>query len=807
MYVSRPIVSSILACNSKVAVLEGARAVGKTALAKHELETRGFSYYSLADPNTYEYARNNLAAWTRSLKLPAIIDEAQRIADLPLAIKELVDRLPATGLQVILTGSASINRKGLEGQNPLARRSRRFTLHPLTRREIQGGSRSIVDDLWDGKIDLTFRSPLERGDLYDLMALGGFPRYAVESRYMTARERNLSIRDDIDGVLGDTILPEEQLDRTIAHTVLRSLLGIPGGILNVAKLSREIGYDSRTINRYIGIFERRFLVHMLPNLRLAAHKQNVARAKVHPVDVSFSCELLAESGKDPLTDPVLFGSLLESFVVNQIVASCQWSRHLPDALYWRETGSRPKEVDLVLVSDGELIGVEVKASSQVTSSDFNGLKALSSDSRFKRGFVFYGGETVVQESENLWALPLAALWNEKAFSTQEPHGHAVPYLEQAHPEQSRLADVGESESMTDARLFLSYRQDDDDHLDGAIIRLADEIVSEYQFQFGSTLQLFVDKRSIGWGENWKSALDAAVDATTFIMPAVTPGYLMSKACRDELQRFVSRGEQLVNGHILSLIWQDFHGTAAESQNPAVAKTIKAHQFEDVSELRDLDPSDRQYKARVRDLVQRIRHNVMGDLARAASSDANDAFEEGNQDDDEGGLIERIERLDESARALEEGFTSAVAELQNLQSVINQHPSPQPGNVSELAKWCRDVELSTREPVASVRAQLAQSRQAWSAVYETTAELLSAAKAFGTSEQPVDLSGLRLTLLTTRAQFDQFNDLEQQLAPLKLIVMFSPRLRPLVDTLFEFINTVKDMRSSLDDLISQVEQTN
>lgn len=65
----------------------------------------------------------------------------------------------------------------------------------------------------------------------------------------------------------------------------------------------------------------------------------------------------------------------------------------------------------------------------------------------------------------------------------------------------------------------------------------------------------------------------------------------------------------------------------------------------------------------------------------------------------------------------------------------------------------------------------------------------------------------MTLLTTRAQFDQFNDLEQQLAPLKLIVMFSPRLRPLVDTLFEFINTVKDMRSSLDDLISQVEQTN
>lgn len=804
MYVSRPIVSSILSCNSKVAVLEGARAVGKTALAKNELETRGFSYYSLADPNTYEYARNNLAAWTRSLKLPAIIDEAQRIADLPLAIKELVDRLPAAGLQVILTGSASINRKGLEGQDPLARRSRRFTLHPLTRREIQGGSRSIVDDLWDGKIDLTFRSPLERGDLYDLMALGGFPRYAVESRYMTARERNLSIRDDIDGVLGDTILPEEQLDRTIAHTVLRSLLGIPGGILNVAKLSREIGYDSRTINRYIGIFERRFLVHMLPNLRLAAHKQNVARAKVHPVDASFSCELLAESGKDPLTDPVLFGSLLESFTVNQIVASRQWSYHLPDAFYWRETGSRPKEVDLVLVSDGELIGVEVKASSQVTSSDFNGLKALSSDSRFRRGFVFYGGETVVQESENLWALPMAALWDERAFSAQEPRRHAVSRPEQTHSERFRPAGDDEPASPTDARLFLSYRRDDDDHLDGAIIRLADDIVSEYQFQFGSTLQLFVDKRSIAWGENWKSALDAAVDATTFIMPAVTPGYFMSKACRDELQRFVNRGEQLVNGHILSLIWQDFHGTAAESQNPAVVETITTHQFEDVSELRDLEPSDRQYKARVRDLVQKIRQHVVEDFARAASPASDDAPDSGDQDDD-GGLIERMEELDESVQAFETSFTSAVEELQNLQSAIERHPSPQPGNITELAGWCRAIELSTKEPVASVRAQLAQTRQSWGAVYETTTELFRAAKALSTLEQPVDFSGLRMTLLATRAQLDQLNGLEQQLAPLELLVMLSPRLRPLVDAMFEFINTVKDMRSSLDDLIAQIEQ--
>lgn len=118
MYIERPLAEPILNCHSKVAILEGARAVGKTALVRNELEPKGFTYYSLTDPNTYEFAANNLMTWVNGLKLPAIIDEAQRLPDLTLAIKERIDRLSASGPQVILTGSASINRKGLEGQDP-----------------------------------------------------------------------------------------------------------------------------------------------------------------------------------------------------------------------------------------------------------------------------------------------------------------------------------------------------------------------------------------------------------------------------------------------------------------------------------------------------------------------------------------------------------------------------------------------------------------------------------------------------------------------------------------------------------------
>lgn len=701
-----------------------------------------------------------------------------------------------------LTGSASINRKGLEGQDPLARRSRRFTLRPLTRREIVQNPGNIVDDLWEGSFDQAFRSDVSRRDLYDLVALGGFPQYALGTQLTTPRERYLSIRDDIDGVLGDTILPGEQLDKTIAHSVLRSLLGLPGGILKVSRIANDLSYDSRTISRYIGIFERRFLIHSLPNLRLAAHKQNVAHSKIHPVDTSFSCELLSESGKDPLSEPALFSEIFESFVVNQLVAATQWSHRLPDSFYWRELGSKPNEVDLVLVSGEELIGIEVKAASSVDASDFRGLRALSSDPRFKRGFVIYTGDTVIREADNLWALPVSALWEKGAF--MEPSKIAPPNRAQnavASPQPTTSLD-----QPVDARILLSYRHEDNDYLDGAIVRLSDDIAREYRFQSGSAgLEIFVDTRSISWGEEWQSALNSAVDATTFIMPAVTPGYLSSQACREELQRFVSRGEELVNGHILSLIWQDYHSTPAAVQNPSIVEIIEGHQYRDVSDLRDLNPSDKAYKAHVRELAQEIRKAVHADADKTSMRPSNSAGKAVDKPEEPVDLFDGISNLDTSVNAFRTSFESMTLELNSIQAAINTHPAPQAGSIEALRDWREGVERDTKAPVSSMREKLADSRKAWNDVCETTKAFIRAASVMRAEHQPLDISNLRMQLTATRAQFDQVDDLKQQLAPLKMLAVLSPRLRFLSDGLYELVNTVQDMRASLDDLIEQADQ--
>lgn len=78
-YIPRPLGARIVAAHSNVVVLEGARAVGKTMLAKKEIAPCGFEYVTLADDATYQLAKTDISTWVRNLPKPVIIDEAQRI--------------------------------------------------------------------------------------------------------------------------------------------------------------------------------------------------------------------------------------------------------------------------------------------------------------------------------------------------------------------------------------------------------------------------------------------------------------------------------------------------------------------------------------------------------------------------------------------------------------------------------------------------------------------------------------------------------------------------------------------------------
>ncbi len=794
-YIPRPLGARIVTAHSNVVVLEGARAVGKTMLAKKEIVPYGYEYVTLADDATYQLAKTDISTWVRNLPKPVIIDEAQRIEALPLAVKEVVDELGATRSshgtpQFILTGSASLNRKGLDGQNPLTRRARNFELYPLTQREIHlTSSKSIVDLLWNAQPNLKYQSSMDAKEISVLLTKGGFPRYALNN-IVSSSELSHLVKSDIDNTLGDALLPGEKIDIAIANAILKSLFALPGNILNVSRMASELGRDGRTIERYIDIFERRFLIRKLPNLALQAHKQTQSRPKVHPIDSSFSIEEFKQAGKDIFGDDrTLLGSVLESYVVSQIVPEAQWSSLFPEAFYWRQAGKQPKEVDLVLLNNNELIGIEVKAASNVRPADFDGLNALSEDPRFIRGFLVYTGKKIIRHRDNIWAIPLEALWSNDAFEDAAKPRLSAAAITQTHAEEET------SLTTVDASLFLSYRHSDNDYLDGAITQLVEEIAKSYEFLYGNTLDVFIDKKSIEWGQDWQRELDRRIESCSIIMPAVTPGYIKSEACRKELFAFNDKIAARPNCRIMPLIWQN--AELMQNYDDMAIAILNRYQYENVEDLRGVDPKNPQYRNRIEALARRI-HSSAAEVNTATHSNCDIAVEyAGNPEE---GLLEKLAECERQMPVFTESFNSVAEKTKRLLEAFKEHPTPNNGQATDFVKWTTEIDTCTKSDTEALRRDLGTARESWNVMLEALSSYVSVAILLtGSMAKKEQLEDAYSMIVSFKNTLNMPEDVKMASSLMNGLQLISPKLKPLSESFIGVIGFLNDVKASIDPL--------
>lgn len=794
-YIPRPLGARIVTAHSNVVVLEGARAVGKTMLAKKEIVPYGYEYVTLADDATYQLAKTDISTWVRNLPKPVIIDEAQRIEALPLAVKEVVDELGATRSshgtpQFILTGSASLNRKGLDGQNPLTRRARNFELYPLTQREIHlTSSKSIVDLLWNAQPNLKYQSSMDAKEISVLLTKGGFPRYALNN-IVSSSELSHLVKSDIDNTLGDALLPGEKIDIAIANAILKSLFALPGNILNVSRMASELGRDGRTIERYIDIFERRFLIRKLPNLALQAHKQTQSRPKVHPIDSSFSIEEFKQAGKDIFGDDrTLLGSVLESYVVSQIVPEAQWSSRFPEAFYWRQAGKQPKEVDLVLLNNNELIGIEVKAASNVRPADFDGLNALSEDPRFIRGFLVYTGKKIIRHRDNIWAIPLEALWSNDAFEDAAKPRLSAAAITQTHAEEET------SLTTVDASLFLSYRHSDNDYLDGAITQLVEEIAKSYEFLYGNTLDVFIDKKSIEWGQDWQRELDKRIESCSIIMPAVTPGYIKSEACRKELFAFNDKIAARPNCRIMPLIWQN--AELMQNYDDMAIAILNRYQYENVEDLRGVDPKNPQYRNRIEALARRI-HSSAAEVNTATHSNSDIAVEyAGNPEE---GLLEKLAECERQMPVFTESFNSVAEKTKRLLEAFKEHPTPNNGQATDFVKWTTEIDTCTKSDTEALRRDLGTARESWNVMLEALSSYVSVAILLtGSMAKKEQLEDAYSMIVSFKNTLNMPEDVKMASSLMNGLQLISPKLKPLSESFIGVIGFLNDVKASIDPL--------
>jgi len=410
--VSRALRTSLRASqeDTPVTMVVGARQTGKSTLVTSFVEgdqRGGGVYLTFDDPTLVAAVRADPVGFVDELSGTVIMDEVQRVPEVFLPLKAEVDRDRRPG-RFLLTGSS--NPLFIpDVAEALAGRMEVLTLWPFSAAELNGSDGFRLAELLLDAEAQPFTAPLNQESLVESIVAGGFPEAVARtdsdrrsrwfSSYLTTiLERDVRSTADIARL--------EQLPSVLSSIALRAR-----GPLNKSIISQDLGIPNTSVDRYLTLLERVFLVRRLPAWHHRLGPRLVKAPKLLICDSGLLCHLLRLDGKRLLADRTSLGLALESVVGMELVKSVDLAAGDLSLMHYRT--SKGKEIDFVLeAGDGRVAAIEVKASKSVGAADFRSFDLLRETvgDRFIRGVVFYAGDRVVPFGEHLEAWPISALW-------------------------------------------------------------------------------------------------------------------------------------------------------------------------------------------------------------------------------------------------------------------------------------------------------------------------------------------------------------------------------------------------------------
>lgn len=294
-----------------------------------------------------------------------MIYEVQLAPELFRSIKEFVDADGKPG-KFLLTGSANVLTLP-KSSDSLAGRMEIYTLCPLSQGEIRGKKESFVDLLFQNN-KIPAAPPIELPKLLRAIITGGYPAALARK---TERARYKWFNDYIRAIMERDIRDLGNIEGIIQMPNLLQLLATrSGSLLNTSDLSRSLDVPYMTLKRYLSLLEAVFLTVPLPAWFNNLGKRLVKAPKVFLNDTGLLCYLLGQNADGLANNRTILGNVYENFVFMELKKQAEWSEIRPKLFHFR-TLEAGYEVDFVLeAQDGQIVGIECKASSTISDSSF-----------------------------------------------------------------------------------------------------------------------------------------------------------------------------------------------------------------------------------------------------------------------------------------------------------------------------------------------------------------------------------------------------------------------------------------------------
>ncbi|HNV97052.1 MAG TPA: ATP-binding protein [bacterium] len=321
----------------KIIVIYGARQVGKTTLVREiQKKYKDSKYLNCDEIDIREALTDKTSTEIKNFlgnKKLIILDEAQRIKNIGITLKLIVDNFPE--IQIVATGSSSFDLSN-EINEPLTGRKYEFRLYPFSLQELK----SIYSDIELDRI------------LEGLLIFGSYPEIIINRDDVIENLKNIT-----SNYLYKDILQFQNLKNPeILEKLLQALALQIGNEVSYNELSSIVGVDKKTISNYINILEKSFVIFRLRPFNKNIRNELRKLRKIYFYDLGIRNALI--NNFNPVNLRNDFGFLWENFMISERMKYNDYEHNNVNSYFWRTT--QKQELDYLEDKNGALSAFEFK---------------------------------------------------------------------------------------------------------------------------------------------------------------------------------------------------------------------------------------------------------------------------------------------------------------------------------------------------------------------------------------------------------------------------------------------------------------